>query len=72
MTEHYIGDLDADDEKMVRRDLEVQEAAMKELVVVNRMTRQFLEGNISIETYDDALDNMRTMSDYEYMAVNEL
>ena len=72
MTEHYIEDLDKDDEKLVRQGLQVQKDAMRELEIVNRMTKQFLEGNISLETIEAGIENMALMSGYESMAVNEL
>ena len=72
MTEHYIGDLDEEDKKLVRREIKVQEDSIVELAVVTRMSYQFLEGNISLETMEAAIYNMALMADYEHMAVDEL
>lgn len=62
--EHYIGDLENEEGfedivTEVREHVEIMEEASKELTIAVKMSREFFAGNITIEAYESALENMR-------------
>ena len=59
--EHYIEDLEDEEgfENKVREKNEIMEEARKELTIAVKMSKELLKGNITIETYESALKNMR-------------
>ena len=62
--EHYIGDVEDEEgfEEIVteaREQAEIMEEAREELTIAAKMSKEFLSGNITIEAYESALENMR-------------
>ena len=62
--EHYIGDVEDEEgfEEIVteaREQVEIMEEARQELTIAVKMSREILSGNITIEAYKSALENMR-------------